>query len=111
MGGWVHGWMNGGGAANTLLNDPKSWWLIGFPHCLCLEHGVTYLCQCLAGHGYVQCVGCLLSVAGPLLCTEGSVWGSFYKAGRNGSRGWQGPGPTSVPSNLSEAREQSVLDH
>lgn len=71
MGGWVHGWMNGGGAANSLLNDPKSQWLIGFPGCLCLKHGVLYLC--LARHGYVKCVGCSLSLAGPLLCTEGLV--------------------------------------
>lgn len=73
--------MKGGGAANALPNDPKSQWLIGFPCCQCLECGVMYPCQYLAGHGRVKCVGCLLSLAGPLLCTEGSVWEALTRQG------------------------------
>lgn len=52
----VDGWVNGGGAADALLDDPKSQWLIGFPCCQRLECGLMYLCQHLAGHGWVKCV-------------------------------------------------------
>lgn len=114
MGAWVHGWMNGGGAANALLDDPKNQRMIGFPCCLCLKHEAMYLCPCLAGRGYVKCVRCSLSLARPLLCTEGSVWGSFYKAGRNGSRGRQGLGQFPGPPTCQKPGHrvgQSVLGH
>jgi hypothetical protein len=69
-----------------------------------------YMCQYLAGHGRVKYVCCSLSLAGPLLCTEGSVWGSSHKAGRNGSRVSSGLALQLVRSQ-GTGINQSVPDH
>lgn len=86
---------------------PKSQWFIGFLCGQYLKCGVIYLCKYPQGYGWEW--GLLTGPGWPSTVYSRLFLGTSYDAGRSDSGGWQWPGPTSWPSNLSGARAQEWI--